>query len=223
MHDRRATTSTGESRPDSYSMKQNKPNSIPSEIYDGLLDATLRALVKHGYSNLTVRNIDEEWDRSRQLINYYFDGKDDLLSNILVDLLQHAAGTLELSEADGPSEQLRQEIDLALLGPEEQHDEYWQFLTAIYEIQGQAHHHPEYQDILNQIGMEYVNDLAATIEDGIQDGNIKNVDARAIAFTLDDLITAAHFKKIYLGQDDAPRRTRQFIVEEIIERILQEE
>lgn len=196
-------------------MKDRDP-AIPEDTYEGLIEATLVALVKHGYSNLTVRDIDEEWDRSRQLINYYFDGKDDLLTTVLYDVLTYAEGEIDSLTAEDPREQLIEMVEIALLGPDENHDEYWHFMTAIYEIQGQAHHHPAYQELLDQVTEDYIAELAEIIEAGIEDGVLRDVDAMAAANAIDDLITGSHSKKIYLGREGACEATFAFIRESVI-------
>lgn len=190
--------------------------SIPEDTYEGLLEATMIALIKHGYSDLTVRDIDEEWDRSRQLINYYFDGKDDLLTSVLYDVLSYAEGEIDSTTEEPPKERLSDMVRMALLGPQENREGFWQFMTAIYEIQGQAHHHPAYQELLNQVTDDYIADLADVIEAGIEQGEFRDVDAQAVAAAIDDLITGAHTKRIYLGRADACRETFAFIERQII-------
>ncbi|MDB2239744.1 TetR/AcrR family transcriptional regulator [Halorubrum ezzemoulense] len=48
---------------------------------EAIMEATFRALSKHGYKDLRMRDIGEEMDLTRQVIHYHFDGKYDLMSS----------------------------------------------------------------------------------------------------------------------------------------------
>lgn len=201
-------------------MAENPPDDIPSDIYDGLLQATLSALVTHGYSNLTVRDIGDEWDRSRQLITYYFGGKEALLTTLLEDVLVVAEETIDSPPVGDPYEQLTETIDLLVCGPESMNTEYWRFLTALYEIQAQAHHEPKYQTILDSATDSFIEELTDCIERGIRDGVFRDVDAEQFANAIDDQITGAHVKRIHLGRADATAQTRRFLHDVIVEDLL---
>lgn len=200
-------------------MTDAKPPSMPRDTYESLVDATVVALVKHGYGDLTVRDIDAEWEKSRQLINYYFDGKDELLSAVLVDVIERAEGNLPDRSADDPLTELHEALDAMLLEPDEELY-FWEFLTAVYEMQSQAHRNPEYRERFNQIAENSVEHLAEIIQRGIDEGAFVDVDAHQTAKVIDDIVTGAHTKKIYLGQDDAPPNAREALDQFIVSRLL---
>jgi AcrR family transcriptional regulator len=50
---------------------------------EAIVQATYRALRKHGYSDLAVADIAAEFDKSKSLIYYHYDSKDDLLLELL--------------------------------------------------------------------------------------------------------------------------------------------
>ena len=53
--------------------------------------------------------------------------------------------------------------------------------------------------------------LAETIREGIETGCFRDVDPEATAQFLYDAVDAARIRKITLGHDDAPRRTKHAI------------
>lgn len=48
-----------------------------------IMEATYRALQKHGYGNLTIQHIADEFENSKTLLYYHYDGKDELLVDFL--------------------------------------------------------------------------------------------------------------------------------------------
>lgn len=192
-------------------MTTRKPPSIPEDTYHELIDATVLALYKVGYANLGVRDIDEEFDKSRQLINHYFDGKEELITELLAYLLAYEDERREVPTDGDPLEKLDAEIDSVLLGSETNDYDFWMFMTVIYEIMTQLHQNARHRELVNRLRTGYVEELAEIIEEGIEAGRFVDVDALLVAGMIEDLIAGTHLRKIYLGQDDAPTETREAI------------
>lgn len=201
-------------------MAPNRSSHIPDDTYEELIEATITALYRTGYAALGVRDIDEEFSKSRQLINHYFDGKDDLITGVLEYLLHDddalAAGSMD---AD-PLTKLTMELDSILLGTTTDDAEFWPIMTAVYEIQAQAHHNPEHQRLLNEISESYVSYLSGILKEGIEEGEFRDIDERRTAALLDDLVTGAHVRKIHLGQDEAPADARETIDRLVLSHLL---
>ncbi|WP_440766922.1 TetR/AcrR family transcriptional regulator [Natronorubrum sp. DTA7] len=188
----------------------NSP-SIPPDTYEELIEATLVALSKNGYVNLRVRDIDAEFPKSRQLIHHYFDGKDELVTETLSYLVDHFSEELDSSAGDDPLAKLNDEIDRHLLGEPSDDFDYWTFATALYEIMGQSHHNPDHQEQINRLTDELVAHFDSIMRDGVEQGVFADVDTLRLAKVLDDLITGAQSKKIFLGNDAALVETREMI------------
>lgn len=73
-----------------------------------ILDATYRALCKHGYANLTLQDIAAEADTSKSSIHYHYDSKDQLFVPFLDDLYERFTGRVDSPEGDTPYEQLQE-------------------------------------------------------------------------------------------------------------------
>ena len=65
-----------------------------------IMEATFRALSKHGYVDLRLRDIGDEFEMTRQLIHYYYDGKHDLISAFLEYVIEQYEGSVAVDEGD---------------------------------------------------------------------------------------------------------------------------
>lgn len=193
---------------------------IPEDTYEELIDATITALSKSGYADLGVRDIDAEFSKSRQLINHYFGGKDELITEVLKYLLHDDDARAAESMDTDPLMKLNAELDSILLGTTTDDAEFWTTMTAVYEIQAQAHYNPEHQRLLNRISESYVSYLSEILREGIEEGVFRDVDERRIATLLDDLVTGAHIRKIHLGQNEAPADARETIDRFVLSELL---
>ncbi|WP_247000516.1 TetR/AcrR family transcriptional regulator [Halosolutus gelatinilyticus] len=192
-------------------MTDTKPPSIPDETYEELIWATFVALSKNGYTNVRVRHIDDEFEKSRQLINHYFDGKDELITELLSFLIEYGDDHFDHDPDADPLTKLNHEIDLILLGSGMDEVDFWVFMTPIYEIMSQAHHNPDHQEQLDRLYTKFVERIRDIIQEGIDRGEFEEIDPVRTANFIDDLVTGAHVKKIFLGHDDAPAETRAMI------------
>lgn len=199
-------------------MPSRQSPSIPDDTYEELIGATIAAVYENGYAELGVRDIDAEFGKSRQLINHYFDGKDELITELLLYILEYDDGQWTESESDDPLARLNQLIDNVLLGSHMDDAEFWVFMTVVYEVQAHSHHNSTHQELITEIADDFVEHLSELVRDGIEQGVFADVDPVRVARAIDDLITGAHVRKINLGQDDAPAETRetidQFVVSE---------
>jgi AcrR family transcriptional regulator len=79
----------------------NDPFAEPSDTRQAILGAAFRALCEHGYANVTIQRIGDEFDKSPSLVYHHYDGKDDLL----IDLLGFLLDEFEASVADGGADE----------------------------------------------------------------------------------------------------------------------
>lgn len=193
--------------------------SIPEDTYEALIHATLIALYKNGYVNLRVRDIDAEFEKSRQLIHHYFAGKDELVTETLSYLVESIDGELDSTTDGDPATKLSEEIDRSLLGATQDNGEHVVVMTALYELQSQAQHNPHHQELFSRLTEKVIEHFRTIIQDGIDQGVFDDVDARQMATAIDDFITGAQMKQIHLGRDNAPSETRERINELVISRL----
>ncbi|MFY4816543.1 TetR/AcrR family transcriptional regulator, partial [Haloarcula sp. AONF1] len=89
---------SGESGEETVSSKDTK---------EVIMEATFRALSKHGYKDLRMRDIGEEMDLTRQVIHYHFDGKYDLMSSFLEHIIDQYEGSVVVEGDADPRTELR--------------------------------------------------------------------------------------------------------------------
>lgn len=117
------------------------PFAAPSDTRQAILGAAFRALCDHGYADLTISRIGEAFDKSPSLVYHHYDGKDELLVDLLEFLLDGFEASVGSDEFDLSA---RDRIDAyvsATLDPGSVDDAYApdaEFMTAIVELRAQA-------------------------------------------------------------------------------------
>ena len=193
---------------------------IPDDTYEDLMRATARALCEHGYSRLRVRDIDEHFGKSRQLINHYYDGKDDLIEAVLEYLLDEYERGIAVGDDVDPEQQLDSYVRQFLYGPDLEDFDHWAFVTALIELRSQAHHYPRHQELLLENYEHLRGILVAIIEGGIEAGEFRDVDADSFATAIIDVISTSRMRKVCLGDDDAIEDGRDVLETIVLPRLL---
>ncbi|ELZ40018.1 TetR family transcriptional regulator [Halorubrum californiense DSM 19288] len=202
----------------------NDPFAEPSDTRQAILGAAFRALCEHGYANVTIQRIGDEFDKSPSLVYHHYDGKDDLL----IDLLGFLLDEFEASIADGPvtgppagddvpevapeeafDRSAREQLDgylTAAVAPASLDDEYApdaRFVTVMTELRSQAASEEAYRDHFDRsdrVFGEYlerlVREAAADVSgDGADPaGDERTVAASAVAATLQTFATGGMFR-----------------------------
>ncbi|OYR44658.1 MULTISPECIES: TetR/AcrR family transcriptional regulator [unclassified Halorubrum] len=125
------------------------PFAEPADTRQAILGAAFRALCEHGYADLTISRIGEEFDKSPSLVYHHYDGKDELLVDLLGFLLDGFEASVSAGEFDlTPHERLDIYLS-ATTDPGSVDDEHApdaQFLTVIVELRAQAASDGAYRD-----------------------------------------------------------------------------
>ncbi|EMA52610.1 MULTISPECIES: TetR/AcrR family transcriptional regulator [Halococcus] len=149
-----------------------------------IMVATYRALSKHGYANLTMQAIADEFEKTKAVIHYHFDTKDDLLVAFLDYLLDRFTERLAVGEDADPNDRLDALVDELLLGlgdDDEATRSNHEFHAALLELRSQAPHNDAYRAQLTTNYELLVDMLTAVIDDGIEQGVFHDVDAEQTA------------------------------------------
>ncbi|WP_435153565.1 TetR/AcrR family transcriptional regulator [Haladaptatus sp. DFWS20] len=172
-----------------------------SETRESIMRATYCALCKHGYADLTMQDIAEEFEKSKSLIHYHYETKEDLFVAFLDYLFDHFRDHVESIESDDPAERLRQLLDLFQSGASD--DENRDFHVAILEIRAQAPYSEAYQEQLHQ-NDRFLHELVADIvREGIEADQFKSVDPEVAATTLLATVDGLRVRRTTLGVDSA--------------------
>jgi AcrR family transcriptional regulator len=159
-------------------MSSSGRESEPSDTREEIMAATYRALCKHGYANLTMQAIADEFEKTKAVLHYHYDTKEQLLAAFLEYILDRFTDRLAVDD-DDPSERLDALIDELLLGlgAEESHE----FHTALLELRAQAPHNATFREQLTA-NYDFLTDLLTTvIDDGIEQEVFHDADAERLA------------------------------------------
>ncbi|WP_435102190.1 TetR/AcrR family transcriptional regulator [Halarchaeum sp. P4] len=193
----------------------NETASSP-DTREAIMEATFRALSKHGYTDLRVRDIGEEFEKSRTLIHYHFDGKHDLISAFLEYLVEQYEDQPAVEVTD-PWDALEVRIEQCLLGPDLGTEfDHWERMTVYHELFSQAQHNERHRDVFNEHYEVLRGNISEVLQEGIEQGAFRDVDVEDVAQLITDVIHAARARKISLGHDDAPEQALRAVDEFVL-------
>ena len=123
-----------------------------------IMEATYRAFCEHGYADLSIQKIADEFEKGKSLIYYHFDDKEDLMLSFLDYMMEKAQ--LEENKAE-PAEQIDLMLDKAL-GIED--EEQWQFQKAFQEFRVQAQHNEKFQEKFQEADEAFLQDISSIMQ-----------------------------------------------------------
>jgi len=176
------------------------------------MEATFRALSEHGYADLTVQAIADEFEKSKSLIHYHYDSKADLMVAFLAYLLDGFVEGVEGGASDDPLDRLRRMAEMVVVGLDGGAEDLH---TALLGLRAQA---PFDEDLRGQLveNDRLIRDLIADIvREGIESGQFREVDPERYAALFRSAVEGAQSHEIILG-DDAPTDEAMAGIEEYL-------
>jgi AcrR family transcriptional regulator len=171
------------------------PFDDPDGTREEILAATYRALYKHGYSDLTVQRIGDEFEQSTSLLYYHYENKDELILEMLEFLLDAFEERLTAGDITEPRDHLETFLEeMCDTATEQSH------LEALLELRARATHEKQYQQHFNRSDRFFESYLSDVIRAGIEAGEFRDVDPDAVATTL---ITFLNGIVLYHSMDDS--------------------
>lgn len=149
------------------------------ETRTAIVRATYEALIEHGYENLTIQRIGDEFPKSKSLIYQHYDGKDEVLVELLEFLLDHFEAQMPRSDSQDAHDCLRTVLDFVLM-PDPDPDRA-ALTKVMVELRGQAPHNETFGEYFTANDDRFRKNLVDIVERGIEDGVYRPVDADAVA------------------------------------------
>ena len=177
----------------------------PADIEDAVMRATFRALCAHGYADLSMRNIADEFEKSKSLLYYHYDTKEQLMLAFLDHVIGWVPARLEESESEGAAARLVEFLQRFVVQPTE--EDRAGFALALFELRLQAAHNEAFRTKLRAHYQENEAKVASIIEEGIEEDVFREVDARSTAQWMYGAIEGARMKQVVLGVDEASEAT----------------
>jgi AcrR family transcriptional regulator len=149
-----------------------------TETHEAIMEATYQALCAHGYADLTIKRISDEFEKSKSLLYYHYETKDALLVDFLDYILDKFMEKLTVEPSGDAHEQLMELLDLLFPVSIE---EDGGFETALLELRAQAAHKPEYREYFTRSNQAIRRRIIEIIENGIEQGVFDPVDPEQTA------------------------------------------
>ena len=182
----------------------------PSDRFAGgpneeIMQATYEALRQHGYADLTIKRIADEYGKSTAAIHYHYDTKEALLAAFLDYLLERFVDSIREIETTDPEARLELLLDELLVTPQENRA----LSVALLEMRGQAPHKDAFEDRFRQ-NDEYIRYmLKAVINHGIDENVFRDVDADHVTRSLMTIVDGARTRSVVLDDVGAFETARE--------------
>jgi len=158
-----------------------------------IVRATYEALIEHGYENLTIQRIGDEFPKSKSLIYQHYDGKDEVLVELLEFLLDHFETQMPKPACGDAHDCLRTMLDY-VLAPDPD-TERVELTRVMVELRGQAPHNETFESYFTSNDGRFRRSLADIVERGVDEGIYRPVDADAVAEFLLTIISGGTVRR----------------------------
>ena len=172
-----------------------------------IMEATYAALCRHGYADLSVAQIADEFEKSKSLLYYHYDSKDDLIAAFLSFAADQFMTDIEaVTAAEEPVATVRTLVDhLLTVESREMRDGQ----RMIIELRGQAVSEPRFREQFTRVDDRLRGRIRTELATGIEAGALdEDTDADDTASVLYAALTGAMTQRHTADGDptDAVRR-----------------
>ena len=164
-----------------------------------IMEATYRALCEHGYADLTIQAIADEFPKSKSLLYYHYDTKDEILIAFLEYMLDEFTIEDTIDTADDPDEQLWTLVDEFL--PASPEDGARESQVALFELRSRALSDSAYAEQFARADRLVYETIETVLEAGVDDGTFRAVDVEATTELLVSSINGAMLRRATTTED----------------------
>ncbi|EMA57516.1 transcription regulator [Halorubrum distributum JCM 13561] len=187
-------------------MASDSPKQHWSTAEEEIMEATYRALLKHGYADLSISRIADELDKSKAAIYYHYDTKDDLLVAFLEFAVDRFEETIETETGDEPPEDLEHVIEKLL--PLQPDEEQRQLQAVLVGLRSQAVTNEVFREQFTQIDDRLAATVRSIVERGIDDGTFRDVDSSRVAEHILATVNGAMYGRVTTDRKSAAAAAR---------------
>ncbi|WP_205427144.1 TetR/AcrR family transcriptional regulator [Halorussus sp. MSC15.2] len=180
---------------------------------EDIMDATYRALCRHGYADVTMEDIAAESEKSKSAFHYHYESKHALLLAFLDDLLESFTARLDAVEGETPRDRLLGTID-AVLEPSAESPNR-EFKTAVLEMKAQGPYDEAFRARLDDFDRALRDRFAAVLAAGVDSGDFRaDLDVEETADFLVTVCNGAQTRSVAVGRTtERTRRTLERYVD----------
>ena len=175
--------------------------SAAAEIMDGVYHA-LRA---HGYADATMQDIADECSKSKSLLHYHYDTKEDLLVAFLDHVISDSERRIDAHADDPPAERLIQFVGWFVFEADAIDREA--FHIALLELRTQGPFNERLREQLDRSDRLLRGTVADILESGIAEGVFRDVDVDETAALIVATLDGARTRQITLSSGETDDET----------------
>lgn len=190
-----------------------------TDTRQAIMEATYRALCEHGYAALTMQDIADELDKSKSLLHYHFDTKEDLLVAFIEFLLEEFEEKRAENAEAPPEKRLEEFVDWFVFAPEE--DDRTAFHIALLELRSQAPYTEAYREQLARSDRLVRETIVEIVEAGIESGEFRSdVDPESIARLVFATMDGARIRQATLAEAGYAAAVRDALYEYVLDDLM---
>lgn len=179
-----------------------------------LIDATMRAIGRYGYANMTLTHVAGAAGLSPGICNFYFKSKEQLLVATLEQIAeeyqtfwQAAIAKGRLAPASGLAAMIEADFHPAICNVEK--------ISIWYAFWAEARTNPAYHEVVHRLETDYLQQTEALCARIVAEGGYAGIEARAAALGLNAMIDGLWFDCLIepksFNRAEAKRACRLFL------------
>jgi len=169
-----------------------------SDTKTAILKATFDALSEHGYADLTISRISQNFSKSEGLVFYHYNNKDEILLDLLDYLLeQFVQVDMPIARDGDPETRLRRLFNNVI--PETGEQQIRDYERVLMELRMRAAQDKDFEECFNRFQNKFHEIIMAMVQDGIESGDFRDGDPEQIADFLIALISGGIFDRVTAG------------------------
>jgi AcrR family transcriptional regulator len=176
------------------------------DVRAAIMRGTYKALCEHGYTELTAQDIADRTDKSKSLLFYHYDSKEDLLADFVEYLLERFDERVDETRTLPPVERLATFVDWFLYGPAE--TDRQSFHTAMLELRTQAPYNEQYRKKLRKSDDQLRATLEEILREGLEAGEFEEHEPEETAALLIAAFDGARIRQLTIGRDEYLEQVR---------------
>jgi len=187
-------------------MTSDASRGTPSTAEESIMEGTYRALLEHGYADLSISRIADELDKSKAAIYYHYDTKDDLLAAFLAFALDRFERTIETKTGGDPAEDLEHIVEKLL--PLRPDAEQRQLQSVLVGLRSQAVTSEVFREQFTQIDERLAATVREIVDRGIEEGTFRDVDSSRVAEHVLATVNGAMYGRATTDRENAAAAAR---------------
>ncbi len=175
------------------------------------MDATYEALSKHGYADLTIQTIADEFSKSKSLLYYHYDSKDDLLVDFLDWLVEEFAAAVGADATSDPAERIRTVFGMLVPGDDDDG-----IRLSLLDLRMRAPRDERFAQRFSALDERIQEEFEAAVREGVARDRFRDVDPEYVAETLYSLATGISVRRLTTDHEGG---VSQRSLEDVLERL----